>query len=157
MEIIRLRKINNLDPKECCGMKKSYIKLSVIFLLPVVLLVLVLSGVATIVKAKSLIKYYDTVCQYNYEKIMSTIYNMDKSTNDFFDDDKMFCQYAKFLSDNRLELFSELRVDGLMHYFSIYVNVNIKMFKKWKIKMYILFHSVFRLAVKKCSLFLKPV
>ena len=37
------------------------------------------------------------------------------------------------------------------------VNVNIKMFKKWKIKMYILFHSVFRLAVKKCSLFLKPV
>ena len=83
MEIIRLRKINNLDPKECCGMKKRYIKLSVIFLMPVVLLVLVLSGVATIVKAKSLIKYYDTVCQYNYEKIMSTIYNMDKSTNVF--------------------------------------------------------------------------
>lgn len=122
MKIIGLRKINNLNPKECCGMKKRYIKLSVIFLIPVVVLALVLSGVATIVKAKSLIKYYDTVCQYNYEKIMSTIYNMNKSSNDFFDDDKMFCQYAKFLSDNRQELFSKLLEDGLMHYFSIYRN-----------------------------------
>lgn len=119
MKIIGLKKINNLNPKECCGMKKRYIKLSVIFLMVVIVFASVLSGVTTIVKAKSLIKYYDSVCKYGESNNMYSLNYYYLSEVESYNDDDTFIALSKWLAINRTESLKELRENGLMYYASI--------------------------------------